>query len=110
MATQTAEANKALVRRLSEEVTDGKNYDALDEFVANDVVLHGLPGVEGELTGRDALKEQYRQQHEAFPDLQADIEAVIAEGDLVSTRTVMTGTHEENCSTSPRLARRSAWT
>lgn len=94
MTTETVEANKALIRRLSEEVTNGKNYDLLDEIVATDATFHGFPGAEGELTGPDAYEEQARQMHEAFPDLTADIKAVIAEGDLLSTRTVMTGTHE----------------
>jgi steroid delta-isomerase-like uncharacterized protein len=86
------EANKRLVLRLYEELWNRGNYDAADELVAADYVRHDLrpgdapPGP----AGQKAVAERFRA---AFPDVHLDIEAIIAEGDLVVARWTMSGTH-----------------
>jgi len=88
----SAEANKAAVRRLIEEVMNGRNPDALDEIVAGDVVHHSLPpGMPQGIESYRALTSGYTV---AFPDLQATIDDLIAEGDRVVVRMTNRGTHQ----------------
>ena len=63
----------------------------IDELVEPDAVIRTpLPlGV----TGAQALKEVFARLHTAYPDLHVAIEDLIAEGDKVVSRNVVTGTH-----------------
>ena len=86
-----SEANKALIRRLVEEVQNRHNVDALDEFLAPSFVNYDpLPGLPGTLAG---AKQLHRMLFAAFPDLQMIIHDQAAEGDKVWTRKTGTGTH-----------------
>lgn len=92
--TTPTEANKALVQRYIEEASE-KNYDVFEESVASDVVLHSnAPGIEEEVTGRDAYKALVQGYYEAFPDLTVTPEVMIAEDDLVADRATYSATHE----------------
>lgn len=71
--------SKDVVRRLLEEVWNGRNVDAIDSF------YH--PGVAEE------IREHHRQFLTAFPDMHTTVEELIAEGDLVAARLVIEGTH-----------------
>jgi steroid delta-isomerase-like uncharacterized protein len=88
----TVEANKELVRRFYEELWNRGNLAAAEEFVAQDYVRHDLrpgdspPGP----AGQAAIAERFRA---AFPDIRLDVEAVIAEGELVVARWTISGTH-----------------
>jgi len=93
-ATPSAEENKALVRRAFEVLQAG-DLDVLEEVLARDYTLHGSPGAEEDLTGRDAVKPYYRSWFEAFPDGTATIEELVAEEDVVAYRGSFTATHEE---------------
>ncbi|UVE49147.1 ester cyclase [Haloferax larsenii] len=93
-ATSPAETNKALVRRLYEEGINEKNDDLMLETYASDYVIHGAPGTEDGLTGRDTLAQYIQGVLEAFPDMTATIEAMVAADDLVAVRLNYTGTHE----------------
>ena len=87
-----SEDNKALARRFLEVFSEG-NVDALDEFVAPDVVLHDPQDpFAGE--GLEGTKKSISMYREAFPDLKFELEFQVAEGDYVATRWVGTGTHE----------------
>lgn len=92
-ATPSSEENKALVRRYFE-VQQEEDFDALGEVLASDYTLHGVPGAEEELTGRDAVEAYLRGMLEAFPDATATIEELVAEGDTVAYRASFTATHE----------------
>lgn len=94
-ATTPAESNKALVRRVYEELLNEKNYDVIEELYANDFVSHRAKGVEmPRSSGFDDLEADARMLHEAFPDLTAMIETVVAEDDMVAVRLSITGIHE----------------
>ena len=71
---------KALVRRLIEEVFNAGNLDVADELLAPDYVRHGP------LVDQDA--EQFKSSvgflRRQYPDLHIQIEDQIAEGDLAS--------------------------
>ena len=71
------EANKALVRRIYEEMWNQANLAAAREIFASS------QGVEKYVTGFLA----------AFPDMQHTVEDLIAEGDRVAARFTARGTH-----------------
>jgi steroid delta-isomerase-like uncharacterized protein len=85
-----SEANKALVRRFYDAFNKG-DLDALDAFVALDVVDHNpLPGQGPGLKG---LKEAMGQFHAGFPDIRVRNEDLLAEGNKVVVRSVARGTN-----------------
>jgi steroid delta-isomerase-like uncharacterized protein len=89
----SAEENKALMRRFIDEVINGKNLAAIDELVAPDIVEHeeGPPGMPG---GREGTKQFFGMVFNAFPDLKATLEDVVAEGDRLAVRQTWRGTHK----------------
>lgn len=92
-ATEAVQANKALIRRLYETISE-KQEDELLELYASDCVIHAGPGAVGELTGRDGVKQQSQVTREAFPDITTTIDAMVAEDDLVTARITYDATHE----------------
>ncbi len=89
-----SEENKAILRRVTDEVFNQGNLDLVDELFAPDYVLHdpGIPG--GELRGTESFKQQWVSMFRtAFPDLQLSVEDQVGEGDKVVTRYTGRGTH-----------------
>jgi steroid delta-isomerase-like uncharacterized protein len=82
-----SEDNKTLARR-SWEVVD--NLDILDEVYASDLVWHEP---DQDVRGREEARQFVTMYKTAFPDLNATVEDVIAEGDKVVTRVTLRGTH-----------------
>ena len=87
----STEENKALIRRVVEEVYSQGKVDAVDRYYAPDWVMHDAPPNAG--GDREALKEVIRVIRGGFPDASSRIELVLAEGDLVASRTTAEGTH-----------------
>lgn len=86
----STETNKALARRVFEEVLNGRNLDLLDELAAPDYIEHNpLPG---QGTGIEGIRDRYTMVLSAF-DPHFTIEDVIAEGDKIVLRWMQTGTH-----------------
>ena len=92
MPTTSAEENKAIVRRVIEELWNKGNLAVIDELYAADFVRDdpATPGVPG---GPDSEKQVATMYRSAFPDLRLTIEGMIAEGDQVALRWTSTGTH-----------------
>lgn len=86
-----SEQNKAIVRRWLEEVINTKKVGLIDELLATEYRLH-RPGQE--VNGIAEVKDLVRVYFAAFPDLQCSIEDMLAEGDKVTTRWTVTGTHK----------------
>ena len=87
------EANKALMRRMVEEILNRGNLEAADEIFAPDYVLHD-PASPEEVRGPEGFKGFVGVFHTAFPDLHLTIEDQIAEGDnKMVTRYRVSGTH-----------------
>lgn len=88
----STEENKALVRRVWEEIWNNGNLELVDEVIANEYVFHrrGTP----EIKGPDWYKGAYHFLINAFPDFHCTIEDMIAEGDKVMVRTTVQGTHK----------------
>ena len=85
------ERNKDSMRRVFEEGFGQGRLDAVDECLAADAVdRHELPEGGG---FRAHLKGVITMLRDAMPDLAMAVEDLIAEGDRVAARVVMTGTH-----------------
>jgi predicted ester cyclase len=89
----SAEQNKALFRRVIDEVFVGGNTSLIDELVAPDFVEHEElpPGIPA---GREGVKQLSSAFLSAFPDFKATIDDLIAEGDKVVARATWSGTHQ----------------
>jgi steroid delta-isomerase-like uncharacterized protein len=87
------EQNKALVRRLVDEVINQGNMSVIDKLFAPDFVEHEkLPP---EIPpGREAPKLLFTMLRSAFPDFKATIEHLVAEGDTVVVSMAWTGTQK----------------
>ena len=85
----STEENKATIRNFYESAGDPERAV---EFVSPDFVDHSLPaGMPQGLEGYRQLAGLFRQ---AFPDVQVEVEQLVAEGDMVADRVVVRGTHQ----------------
>ena len=86
------EENKAIVRRIFEEVWNQGKLDVIDDIYAADFVDH-MPG-SPDIHGPEGFKQFVNMYRTAFPDIKFTIEDQIAEGDKVVNRFTFTGTHK----------------
>jgi predicted ester cyclase len=86
------EQNKSLVVRYNKEVIETGNLELLKELATPDFINHSA--LEGMSAGIDGLIYFFTGiLHTAFPGLKVNILDMIAEGDKVTTRKSITGTH-----------------
>jgi steroid delta-isomerase-like uncharacterized protein len=90
----SAEENKAIVRRFYEEVWGKRNLAVADELLDANVVLHTPRQSTANIVDREEYKQMVTYIYTAFPDLQATVEEMIAEGDKVVVRWAWQGTHQ----------------
>src|SRR6266436_10266528 len=74
--------NKAVVRRLYEEVWNNRRLEVVNELISPSHALQG-PTVFGSSIGPEAYKRQVSSLLEAYPDLRWAIEDIIAEKEKV---------------------------
>jgi predicted ester cyclase len=86
-----SQANKALAERWVEEVWNQQRLDVIDELHAEDYVRHH--DSDGG-AGREHYKAHAGNVMTLLPDIHCRIEQLIAEGDLVMLRLVVTGSHQ----------------
>ena len=87
-----SEAAKAVIRRNTDEVQGGGNFELFDELFADDFVDHTpQPGRTPDKAG---ARELYKVLRDAFPDFHAVIHWQAADGDLVTTYKTYHGTHK----------------
>ena len=89
----STQENKALARRVLEEMFNKGNLNLADEVFAPDYVDHD-PAMPEDIRGPEGFKEYVSIFRTAFPDIHLEIEDQVAEGDKVVTRWTGTGTHE----------------
>jgi predicted ester cyclase len=80
--TNTVEQNKAVIRRIFDEIINQGNLDLADELLTPDTEVHvpfADPG-----SGPAALKAIVAGLRQGFPDLHLEIDELIGEGDLVA--------------------------
>jgi predicted ester cyclase len=84
----SGDENKAAVRACFENASRG-NFDALDDIVTGDYVLHPA-----DVRGADGLKEMVQGYRDALSGLKVTIDQQFNDGDYVATRYTITGTHD----------------
>ncbi len=88
----STEGNKAIVRRLFEEVFNNGNLAVADELVAPDMMEHG--NVAKAATGPETVKQVAVFCRTLFPDVHFALEQMIAEGEKVTAYLRVTGSHQ----------------
>jgi steroid delta-isomerase-like uncharacterized protein len=89
----STEANKDLLRRWWEALSQGNAVNVVDEFYSADYVLHDptqpepVHGIEGVRAFMNAIAT-------GFPDIKATVEDLLAEGDKVMQRVTVRGTQQ----------------
>jgi steroid delta-isomerase-like uncharacterized protein len=83
--------SRALMLSYLYEVINHGDVSAIEELVSDRHVLHTSNN--RDLTGQEALREHVLTLRTAFPDLSVTINEVIADGNIVSARWTLSGTH-----------------
>jgi predicted SnoaL-like aldol condensation-catalyzing enzyme len=86
-----AQENKVVMRRIFDEVINGRNLALADDFYDAEHTLH--PETSGVGRGPEGMKEAFAGLHQEFPDVRVELESIVAEADLVAVRVTFTGTH-----------------
>ncbi|MCZ7574385.1 MAG: ester cyclase [Ardenticatenaceae bacterium] len=87
----SVERNKAIARRLYDEVISGGDFEVFDELADVHLIDHSLPP--GWPQGREGAKANISYIRGAMSDWRFTIEDLIAEGDKVVLRGTFRGTH-----------------
>ncbi len=95
----STEDNKAIVRRVLEEMWSKGNVATVDELIAPNCVAHvdsppHAPVPAEEQFMLEGFKHFVSQWRTTFPDLQQTIELQVAQGDLLATHVTVRGTHQ----------------
>ncbi len=105
----STEQNKAVARRLVEQVFNGKNLAALDEILAANYVDHTYPPDVPLPPGPQGFKQFIGMYLSAFPDLHYHLEAEIAEGELVVHHATVHGTLKGEFGGMPPTGKHATW-
>lgn len=81
-----------------------QDWFAVEALLAPGFVRHSDAG--GTVDGRGELVAFLQEEYATFPDAHEEVEAVIAEGDLVAARHVFTGTQDGRLGDHPPSGRR----
>jgi steroid delta-isomerase-like uncharacterized protein len=89
----STEHNKVLVRRIVEEMFNRGNLEVAPEIFAADFVDRGHERVTDKADGPHGFAQFVKSVRAALPDLEATIQTIIAEGDVVAMWNTATATH-----------------
>ena len=89
MTTPTTDELKDIARRFFDEIWNQRDESAIDRLIPE----HAVGNDPDFGSGREGFRTQWREWQSAFPDLHFEIVDLVAEGDKVLTRWVLTGTH-----------------
>ncbi len=89
-ASSSSPGNKDVIQRYVDEFLNSDRPGSLEELVDSGYVFH-CPN--GDLYGPEGARLNLAEMRLAFPDLQMEVEDTVAEGNLVSRRFVLRGTH-----------------
>jgi steroid delta-isomerase-like uncharacterized protein len=87
------EENKAIVRKVYEIISTG-DFDLAEEIVDASAPDNELRPGDPPAKLIETFKETFSEAREGFPDLTIAVEEVMAEGDKVTARVTMRGTHQ----------------
>jgi steroid delta-isomerase-like uncharacterized protein len=82
---------RTLTLRIIQEIWNAKNPSLIEELYSDDCVIH-TP--DGEARGVGGSRRLYQTYTSSFPDLQFEIQQIVAEGDMASAQLVFSGTHK----------------
>jgi predicted ester cyclase len=85
-----AAENKAAMRRIMDDLINGKDLGAADQLYTDGHELH--PQVPGIGRGAEGMRSAFAGLHDQFPDVHVTIESMVAEEDVVAVRLTYTGT------------------
>jgi len=105
----SVEGNKALIRRLIEQVFNAHDLGGIDGFFMGDYVEH-VPIPPGLPSGLAGLKAFWSSLFAAFPDFRYTIDDMVAEGDRVAARLTAHGTHQGPFLGVPATGKQVSWT
>src|ERR1700730_13360919 len=88
----STEDNKRLVRRQFDEIWNGGNWASVHELYAANYVNHD-PYNPNQATGPEGFKQRVSGYRSVLHGFDLTIDGQIAEGDMVSTRWSLRGTH-----------------
>lgn len=92
-AVKVAESNKAVAMRFMNEVFNEGKIEVIDQLVDPAFVEH-VPLPPGTPGGIEGLKGYVTAWRQAFPDTTVKVEQIVADGDLIATRSIWKGTHK----------------
>ncbi len=95
MSTDQTTHNRESLKRLNDAINSGDLElisKTIDEVIKPDALIR--TPMPAEATGAALVKEVFGKLLLAFPDLHVTVEDVIAEGDKLVSRNVVTGTHQ----------------
>ncbi len=84
------EQNKALTRRIWEEGWRDHRVDVGEEIFSPDIQLHVMGRT---VSGLDDMRATLERWLASFPDISAEVDIQVAEGNLVADRVTFNGTH-----------------
>lgn len=97
-----------VVRKFVELYKNQHQWDAVDDFVAEDCKVHiPLPGLP---QGREGMRTNGRLVCTAFPDVRVENNFYVVEGDLVIERANAKATHKGELVGIPATGRQVTWT
>jgi predicted ester cyclase len=102
------ESNKAVLRRIVDEIYNQGKLAAIDELFAASYVERDPP-VPGFPEGRAGVHQYFASLRSAFPDLRVVLEDVIAEGDKAVARLTATGTFKQSFMGMAPTGKRATW-
>ncbi|MFB6253731.1 MAG: ester cyclase [Halobacteriaceae archaeon] len=88
---ESTESNKRLIREMTETVVNDHNFQAVDDYFSEDIVVKGAGST---MEGIEEWRGFLHQVDSAFPDFAFSIKEMLAEGSQVAFRVIVTGTHE----------------
>ncbi|MEZ4668527.1 MAG: ester cyclase [Anaerolineae bacterium] len=89
-----SEQNKAIVRRVYEDVQDAQKLEVITELFAPDVLVHD-PFM-GDVQGIDAYRQLTALFANSFPGHKTDLQTFVAEGDYVTILHTHHATHSSD--------------
>ncbi|MCW2951801.1 MAG: uncharacterized protein JWQ48_971 [Conexibacter sp.] len=107
MTDQGREASLELLARFTDEWLNGHDREALDQICHPDIAYHW--GALGDGRGVDGLAALEEAARVAFPDMRVQTDWVLADGDHVARRSIVTGTHRGAWFGIAPTGRRATW-
>jgi steroid delta-isomerase-like uncharacterized protein len=103
----SVEENKAIYRRMVDEVVNKGHFEVIPELFAEDYLDHNLPP--GAQPGIGSVAMVFGMFRNGFSDLHFEIQEMVGSGDIVATRVSGSGTHDGNFMGTPPTGRKAEW-